>query len=159
MSDVSIYALCEPDTGLVRYIGISVSPQARYNGHLNTTCTSGRKVEWVKKLALLGKRPVMEILATVPEQDARQQERLLILCYRAKGYDLLNRQPYTEEDKRAMREAVRLSQEAYLAGRCDECREGRHSWHPHDNCTCLGCKYPELNRPAQQEEMVPAHAS
>lgn len=86
---VYIYALCEPTTGAVRYIGKSASPEKRLGNHLH----AGRYkiAAWVSELAASGLRPVLNIIETVaPGNDASARERLAIAMHLSRGCKLLN---------------------------------------------------------------------
>lgn len=54
-----IYALIDPRTREVRYIGKSVDPLRRLDCHLDDKDSSLRKSRWLKKL---GERPILKIL-------------------------------------------------------------------------------------------------
>lgn len=47
-----IYALCDPDTEEVRYIGKSNSTRRRYSDHINECRTNRKshKISWIKSL-------------------------------------------------------------------------------------------------------------
>jgi GIY-YIG catalytic domain len=61
--DWSIYALTEPDTGEVRYIGKSVTPKERHRKHLRDR-TDTHRGRWIRSLLVVGKRPGLLILET-----------------------------------------------------------------------------------------------
>jgi len=82
-----IYALCEPDTNIVRYVGKSVKPTKRLNSHCNDKATT-RKGNWIRSLG--DRKPELLILEEVPINDWEQYERKWIAFYREKGYDLTN---------------------------------------------------------------------
>lgn len=78
---VSIYALCEPETGEIRYIGKSQDPKARASSHVSVGY-HGRNValcDWVHVLRECGARPTVRVLCVVPPgADASPVERALI---------------------------------------------------------------------------------
>lgn len=86
---VLIYALKEPDTGEVRYVGLTRDLKARlaryrhkaHNKHLQN---------WIAKLLQQGKFPSVETLAKVTEGDAGHAEREWIRRYRLADARLLN---------------------------------------------------------------------
>lgn len=55
-----IYALCDPHTGVARYVGKSNYPDRRYEQHIQDF--SGPKGYWIKFLLANGDRPVLKIL-------------------------------------------------------------------------------------------------
>lgn len=90
---VYIYALSDPETGEVRYIGKTVNPRKRLRCHC-VPLVRGRashKEKWIGTLRKRGFRPVMTILEAVadPEQAAAAQVRL-IRNYREQGAPLVN---------------------------------------------------------------------
>ena len=66
MENVIIYALVDPDTHLVRYVGQCHNLESRYEGHLSEALRGTKKpvYDWIRSLGL--KRPVILILQTVP---------------------------------------------------------------------------------------------
>jgi hypothetical protein len=86
---VFIYALCEPLTSEVRYIGKSATPEKRLIHHL---CAGPAKIAaWVDQLAADGLRPLLCILEVVPPgQDAAVRERLALGSHLTRGARLLN---------------------------------------------------------------------
>lgn len=68
--NVSIYALCDPDTNEIRYIGRVSDVDRRYRQHLSTEVH-----EWVVSLLAQNKTPVIKILSVVPESEANDAER------------------------------------------------------------------------------------
>jgi len=82
---VAIYALCCPDTGLVRYIGKANDPAKRYAGHLRERRGNTPKVNWVQKCVKSGKPPKLQVLAWVLPHAWPIAERQLIAEHRAKG--------------------------------------------------------------------------
>ncbi len=95
MSEVSIYALCEPDSGEVRYIGqtcMSLDKRLYYHIHeARTTAPPTAKHLWL--LGLLGSkaRPTVRVLqeCSRDEADAREAQLIHDYCKRP-GAALLN---------------------------------------------------------------------
>lgn len=86
---VFVYALCEPDSGAVRYVGRSSNPQARLVSHMAQS--SERVTAWIGGLRALGMAPQLRILREVPAgEDSAAIERLAIGEHIARGCDLLN---------------------------------------------------------------------
>lgn len=89
-ADVSIYALCCPDTGDVRYIGKANAPEKRLKSHLRDARRRNTPVYcWIRKMQAAGKAPVLRILTIVPADEWVSAERRLIAEYRSVG-NLLN---------------------------------------------------------------------
>lgn len=83
-----IYALLDPDTDEVRYIGQTINPAMRYEAHrYRTSKPASRKDFWVNSLAAIGKQPKFHIL----EEDADfNAETKWILHYHKQGAPLTN---------------------------------------------------------------------
>jgi hypothetical protein len=85
-----IYALCEPTTGEIRYIGkTAIKPSRRLVQHISLAET-GFKSHLHCWLRSLKERPVMRELCTVPREDDSEMEMLVIAELRASGYRLTN---------------------------------------------------------------------
>jgi predicted GIY-YIG superfamily endonuclease len=80
---VFIYALIDPDTSDVRYIGKTVNPESRYRDHCNTghEYRNPRKVAWVKALKSQGKKPVLAILEECTDEGWEEAESKWIKHY------------------------------------------------------------------------------
>lgn len=86
----TIYALCEPETGEVRYIGKTVAPiRTRLTQHVSTA-SKGQRTHlhcWIRSLA---SRPTIKVIETVPcEEDSTAEMRVIAEC-RSKGFRLTN---------------------------------------------------------------------
>ncbi len=81
---VTIYKMLDPDTKQIRYIGKTTKTIAqRLNGHLHGR-ESGQSQEmrgWLDGLIAAGKRPVMEQIAVVNDEDAKAMELGMIYFY------------------------------------------------------------------------------
>lgn len=68
-----IYALSDPDTNEIRYIGKTDNPTRRYKAHLadKSRC---HKVYWIQSLIKCGKKPIMIILEEI-EKDSNWEDR------------------------------------------------------------------------------------
>ncbi len=89
----SIYALCEPDTGEARYIGLTVSPKDRYYQHMGKCPTKGSTAcnQWIRGLVAQGKKPRMLILQEVTDYaEAKRLEYAWVRRYRTMGERVLN---------------------------------------------------------------------
>ena len=86
----TIYALADPDSGALRYIGKANCPAARLATHLRDARRLNRPVcLWVRSILQAGKQPEMVVIREHVEawEDA---ERQLIASARAGGHQLLN---------------------------------------------------------------------
>lgn len=90
MKAVFIYALKDPITGAIRYIGKSVNPKRRFLGHLGNIKKNHYCANWIRSLKERGLRPELEILAQVPESEWPQWEIDYIEAFRSLGCDLVN---------------------------------------------------------------------
>jgi hypothetical protein len=90
MSTVEIYGLFEPDTGDLRYVGKAKDTVKRLKSHLRESRTGTRPVHnWIRKLALAGKIPKIEVLEVVRSEKWAEAEIRLIAEHR-KTANLLN---------------------------------------------------------------------
>lgn len=100
-----IYALCCPETGVVRYIGKANNSAARLKSHLRDARRRDTPVyRWIRKLAEGGRRPALTILAS-DCRDWKTEEREQIQKHRLLG-KLLNvadggDEPFCSYDTRA----------------------------------------------------------
>lgn len=87
-----IYALSDPDTGEVRYIGKADDPHARYLRHLGAQELNANsyKARWIRSLLRSGKKPEMFIVDSVPSDQWQQAEREWIAACRDAGDRLTN---------------------------------------------------------------------
>jgi hypothetical protein len=86
---VFIYALKEPDTGEIRYVGKAADPNRRFINHFFDGEVNHR-TNWIKSLVNRGAVPVLEILDEVPEEYWQQWEVAWIEFYRESGANLTN---------------------------------------------------------------------
>ena len=87
--DADIYALADPVTLQVRYIGLAVDLTARIRMHFYEARRSeSPKNVWLRSLG--DARPVVTILETVPRSEACVRERYWIALYRRLGAHLTN---------------------------------------------------------------------
>ncbi|GEM_PF-3321864 len=85
------YALCEPGTGEIRYIGITNNARDRLKGHLYKEREPLKHI-WLSSLRKLGQEPPMKCLALAygPRCFAEQHEKAWIRVLFAHGCDLLD---------------------------------------------------------------------
>lgn len=87
-----IYALGDPRTGEIYYIGSTIDPYARWSAHSGSNPSGGRKLTARhKELHRVGLRPVFLRLHTVALQDQFTKEFETHREFKASGYALLNR--------------------------------------------------------------------
>lgn len=88
IKSAEIYALCDPRTGEIRYIGKANNSQKRLQAHLRESRRDYPVYRWIRKLAQEGLAPAMKVLEHA--EDWREAERRLIALSRARGDRLLN---------------------------------------------------------------------
>lgn len=94
MSTVFIYALKEPDTGEIRYVGKTSNPDKRFHEHIdNNPREKTRKYYWIQSLKSRGLEPVLEILDEVSGEHWRQWEVAYIEFFQEQGWNLTNGTP------------------------------------------------------------------
>jgi hypothetical protein len=88
---VTIYALVDPDSGEVRYVGQTKNVWKRYGTHLTMMQGSVAKQGWFLELQQRQQLPVLKILeAAVERSQAKIREQWWINYYRGDGADLVN---------------------------------------------------------------------
>lgn len=91
MDTTFIYALCEPGTRTVRYIGMTKNPKQRFKSHM---CCSIKRASylgnWVRGIKARGEKPSMVILREVPRRDWKMAEERYIRLARGLGMRLVN---------------------------------------------------------------------
>lgn len=93
MNTVFIYALKEPDTGRIRYIGKTSDPGFRLRRHIAQArkgLEKYRKVRWIRSLLDRGIEPAMEMIDETSESEWPMLEAAYIQFYRDEGCDLVN---------------------------------------------------------------------
>lgn len=92
MVKVSIYALSDPRSLRVRYIGQSIDPRQRLIGHLSAPKSDWTpKTRWLRKLAALGLKPILTVIDEVEASMADEAEVRWIAAFKAVG--ILNLSP------------------------------------------------------------------
>lgn len=88
-----IYALSEPDTGAVRYVGKTCDLKRRFWDHLDARFNN-RNCKWLRSLRKRGLRPVMDVLEEFDDHDGRweESERFYIAYFRFLGMRLTNQE-------------------------------------------------------------------
>jgi len=91
MSEVTIYALEDPDTGEVRYIGQTrCGVDKRLHQHLVTREGNATKLAWLEDLDARQARPAVKTLAVVTADEALAAEAEHIRAHVARGCPLTN---------------------------------------------------------------------
>jgi len=88
-----IYALVDPFTSIVRYVGKSNNPNARLRRHIKDgkdNTKSDHKTNWIAKIIRLGKIPELRILEICDYNNWKIRERYWIKKLRDSGCDLTN---------------------------------------------------------------------
>lgn len=87
-----LYALAEPDTGIVRYIGKTAGcAQKRLQAHCNERGKS-YKIHWIQSLARRGLKPSLLVLREdiAFDEQLNQEEKEMIAFCRDVGFSLVN---------------------------------------------------------------------
>lgn len=86
-----IYALVDPRTDEIRYIGKSNNPRIRLAGHICVARTKQHhRARWIRKLLEFGLRPYAIILEKVVEGIWQEREQWWIAKLRVEGIRLVN---------------------------------------------------------------------
>lgn len=131
MPDVcEIYALKDPESGEIRYIGKANDSEKRLRSHLRDAKRRMTPVYcWIQKLAKDGKTPKLEVLLFCQKDAWPEYERILIAEYRVGGARLLNvadggdEPAITTEQRRA--NAYKLNENIVVEWRQVLCETGR----------------------------------
>jgi hypothetical protein len=91
MSNTFIYALIDPNTGNIRYIGKSNNPVKRLSDHISGCKNSlTHKNNWINSLLKENKKPSLKIIDEVPINEWQMWEIFYIEKYRKEGFELTN---------------------------------------------------------------------
>lgn len=87
---IFIYALTDPFSLELRYVGKTIHPRERmineWNDHANT-----HRCHWIQSIIAKGARPLMTFLEVLPpDANWQERERFWIAHYKALGYSLVN---------------------------------------------------------------------
>ena len=86
-----IYALTDPRTGTVAYVGITNNAYERFKQHISYRDNNGKKHAWIQQLQQEKVMPAMKILEVVEgEETALNRERFWINYYKEQGIQLTN---------------------------------------------------------------------
>lgn len=87
-----IYALKEPDTGEIRYIGQTNNPHRRLITH-STTKEKCHRGNWIRALKKSGQKPILEIVDEAPYEFRDPIEAAYVQFFREQGCNLVNGTP------------------------------------------------------------------
>lgn len=90
---VFIYALCEPGTRTIRYIGKTGNLKNRLKSHLanvKNKVDACHRADWIRSLLKRGLKPGIEIIDEVPESEWPSWEAAYIQFFKELGADLTN---------------------------------------------------------------------
>jgi hypothetical protein len=88
---VFIYALIDPETDQIRYIGKAKDVIVRFKGHIRDAHRRRSKVyAWINGLLACGSAPIVASLDKVAESEWQDAEKFYIQEYRRCGFNLLN---------------------------------------------------------------------
>ena len=83
-----IYALSDPVSGIVRYVGKSNDPAKRLGAHMSSSDTRTRKRAWLSRLRSQGLRPTLIILEVCERRSWEDAERCWIAHYGEQLYNI-----------------------------------------------------------------------
>jgi hypothetical protein len=88
-----VYALIDPRTEAIRYIGLSIDPIDRLRRHIQRARRGApsHKDNWIRQLLSLGIKPKVKVLETLcTREEACNREQYLISQATARGWNLTN---------------------------------------------------------------------
>lgn len=84
-----IYALCDPHTGDIRYVGKSNDPKDRLRRHLRDR-RKNHRTDWIMSILKKGTIPNLVILDHVSDVEWPQWEVAYVQYFKDMGFDLVN---------------------------------------------------------------------
>ena len=85
-----VYALAEPTTNEIRYVGITNNLNVRFWNHMNSD-EGNLKSNWILQLKGKGLKPTLIVLDRIEtKKEALKKESDLIITYKKQGLDILN---------------------------------------------------------------------
>lgn len=87
-----IYALCDPSTMDIRYVGKSNNPKSRFNCHIKESLDGkhSHKCCWIRTILQKGEKPHLWILDEVDIKDWEFWECFYIDLFKSYGFNLTN---------------------------------------------------------------------
>jgi hypothetical protein len=117
VSLITVYALCEPDTDEIRYIGQTADLKGRMVTHLcPSPAQNGGRFDWIRELKSKGLAPTVRVLEEVEPEQALTREAYWISHYQEQGAPLFNGRPGREKGKYKQfphQHAVRFTEEGW----------------------------------------------
>lgn len=121
-----IYALTDPRTDAVAYVGITDNAYERFRKHMHDRSANGRKHAWIQQLKEEKVMPAMKILETVANREmAIEREEYWIHHYLEQGVQLINLQLYPLMHKK--RERAEKQKEVNKLQREETCAFGKQT--------------------------------
>lgn len=116
---MDVYALSDPRTRQVRYVGMAKNAYRRYAQHLNEPHTNEYKNAWMDEIMKAGTAPLLTILESCVEESAiREREKYWIQHYLRQGVPLTNihHAPVilADEEDKILEDWIPCSQAAHL---------------------------------------------
>lgn len=136
--DIFIYALIDPITDDIKYIGKTSNPKRRYTQHISTVGEKNQnKTNWINSLISNGLLPKMIILETCNHHEWKNKERYWIKKFRDSGCDLLNITDGGDDTSELWRyeTAKILAERGFRLTRCFSCG----NWTAKTNRICTTC--------------------
>ena len=90
MKTTNIYALIDPRTNEVRYVGKSDNPKRRLYEHCKRTNDSTHKSCWIKGLTSKKLKPIIEVVDIVPYNEWQFWEQYWVSQMKTWGFNLTN---------------------------------------------------------------------
>lgn len=151
-----IYALKDPRTGEIRYVGKADKPKSRLQHHIKGSTPKTHKECWLFSLRQAGLRPALEVLDEIPTTQWKFWEREYIRIFRALGFRLTNLSDggdgqegyhHTEETKKKISEKNTGRKDSIeTKKRKSEASKSRGNPHMIGNAYALGHKHSEETR-------------
>lgn len=104
----SIYAILDPTTKEVVYVGRSKDPVKRLHYHVHYRSHSSNEdlKKWLQNLRLLDLKPLLRIIKTVSASSAAGEENKQIVRFLKQGHPLFNRQSLNNRNKLTIYELI-----------------------------------------------------
>jgi len=80
-----VYSLSDPETGNVRYIGVTADTQRRYKDHCANFPEKSDKFNWIEELKSKGFLPVISVIEECDHFNASWRESYHIIEHLKKG--------------------------------------------------------------------------
>ena len=91
MTEVYIYALIDPRSSEIRYIGKANNPYKRYKNHYNSARDKNtHKRNWINSVKKDGFKPELLILDKVSSEEWKFWEKFYISLFKSYGFNLVN---------------------------------------------------------------------